>query len=243
MMIAVAFTLVGVSYAQSPRQTPAPSPPMPDVQGISCNADGGCPWYCVGCGCCGNTCWFGAGLVNCKNEECELCKATAMGVMSAGGEVACDVMAAATCAAAGGAFLDPIADAVCPFIAIPLCNAIFAGSLVVTPAAACHAIGMCPNPDHLDAEFQEAMQGGNTLTAENRFDEAGRRIGFAYAVYARQDAEWVWNGKAEDVNPYCATFKANTHGCDTLWMKQNCAGTCRRCPGAKTKSNESENDE
>jgi len=193
----------------------------PEVQGISCYSDGSCPWYCVGCKCCSGTCWFGAGITNCKNMECELCKATASAALSMGSEAACDAGADAACMAAGGAFVDPIADALCPTLVVPLCHVIFGAATQPTADAACEAIGMC--------------SGSEDSADEVLFDEVGRRIGYPYAVCARQDEDWTWDAAAEDVNPNCATFfPTETHGCHTLWMKENCAGTCRRCPGART---------
>jgi len=208
-MYTIVLALIAGASAQSP-----------EVQGISCNSDGSCPWYCIGCACCGGTCWFGAGITHCHNMECELCEATASAVLSLGSEAACDAGADAACMAAGGAFIDPIADALCPALVIPLCNEIFGQATTPTAAAACRAIGFCS---------------GLESSEDKVFDKTGRRIGFAYAVCARQDANWTWDAEAEDIHPNCATFYPESHGCHTLWMKENCAGTCRRCPGARTK--------
>lgn len=197
----------------------------PQVQGIHCNSDGHCPWYCVGCACCSGTCWFGAGLVQCRNEECEICKDTANAVLDMGGEGGCDVGASAACMAAGGAFLDPIADAICPVICGELCNYIWGQATKPTAQQACEHLGMCSSG--LNIAVRAARNG--------RFvDQTGRQLGYAYAVCASQDVDWQWEEDAEDTDPHCATYTADTHGCDTEWMKQNCAGTCRRCPGAGT---------
>jgi len=194
----------------------------PEVQGISCNSDGSCPWYCFGCGCCGGTCWFGAGLTHCRGMECTLCEDTAAAAIDMGSEAACDAGADAACMAAGGAFVDPIADAICPALVAPLCYEIFNQATIPTAQEACVAINMCSGAEKTDDD--------------PIYDEAGRLIGFPYAVCARQDEHWTWDAEAEDVHPNCATFFADDiHGCHTLWMKENCAGTCRRCPGARTR--------
>jgi len=197
----------------------------PNVRGIHCYADHSCPWYCIGCACCGNTCWFGAGLVHCRNEECELCKATAESVIDLGSEPACDAAAGAACMAAGGAFIDPIADAVCAAIVIPLCSEIFGQASEPSADVACKAIGYC------SSGIESAVE----ALSNQVVDETGRTNGFAYEVCVRQDFDYIWGEDEEDVDPNCVTYAPDTHGCDTDWMKQNCAGTCKRCPGARTR--------
>merc|ERR1719336_2990274 len=198
---------------------------QPDLKGISCNADGGCPWYCISCACCSGTCWFGAALWQCRSMECELCKATASAVLDLGSEAACDAAADAACMAAGGMFVDPIADALCPALVAPLCAEIYEQSIIPSAEAACTAIGMCSSD--VDAAVK---------ALKNRFyDERGRMNGFAYAVCAHQDFDYIWGEDEEDTDPSCVSYSPVTHGCDTKWMKKHCAGTCRRCPGAKTR--------
>jgi len=202
------------------------------VEGISCYSDGSCPWYCIGCACCGGTCWFGAGITHCKNEECEICKATAAVALTLGSEPACDAGADAACMAAGGGFVDPIADALCPVLVVPLCHEIFGSGIPPSAEAACDILGYCSSD--LDAAVK---------ALSNRFeDETGRRNGFAYAVCESQDFDWIFGEEEEDVYPNCVALSPETHSCDTTWMKQNCAGTCKRCPGARTRCQGSKDD-
>jgi len=222
----VALTSKGASPEVQGLTAPGVSPEVqgfpgvsPEVQGIGCYSDGSCPWYCIGCACCGGTCWFGAGLTHCRSMECSLCQATAAAALDMGSQAACDAGADAACMAAGA--FDPIADAICPTIVVPLCYEIFGQATQPTAQAACVAIHMCSGAEETDED--------------PIYDEAGRLIGYPYAVCARQDENWTWDAEAEDVHPNCATFFADDiHGCHTLWMKENCAGTCRRCPGART---------
>lgn len=223
MMYTFVLALIAGGAAEN---LPAPADTLsPDVRGIHCYSDHSCPWYCIGCGCCGNTCWFGAGLVHCHNEECELCKATAQSVIGLGSEAACDATADSVCMAAGGAFVDPVADVICTAMVVPLCSEIFSSASQPSADAACKAIGMCSSGMELAAE----------ALSNQVVDSTGRINGFAYEVCARQDFDYIWGEDEEDVDPNCGTYTPDTHGCDTEWMKKNCAGTCKRCPGATTR--------
>jgi len=94
------------------------------VAGISCD-DGSCPWYCVGCQCCGGTCWFLGSGDNCgsKGLSCQLFTKVAMYVAKKVSGSGCGFLARSWCtieAGAGGAAAcevigvgpeDPAADA------------------------------------------------------------------------------------------------------------------------------------
>lgn len=127
--------------------------------------------------------------------------------------------------AAGGAFVDPIADAVCAMMVVPLCSEIFGQAAEPSADVACKAIGMCSS----------GLESAVEALSNQVVDETGRTNGFAYEVCARQDFDYIWGEAEEDVDPNCGTYYPDTHGCDTEWMKQNCAGTCKRCPGARTR--------
>jgi len=110
--------------------------------GIDCNHDSSCPWYCVGCKCCSGTCWFGAGLTECKNAECGLCQHTARAASSFSTEGQCNAGLLMQCVASSALF-GPELSLICPTISVPLCRAMKHGDHPPTPEKACQDLGMC----------------------------------------------------------------------------------------------------
>jgi len=111
-------------------------------QGIHCNHDSSCPWYCVGCKCCSGTCWFGAGLTECKDAECGLCEHTARAAYNYPSEGQCNAGITLDCIRAAGLF-GPEAGFICPAIGVELCFAMKHGKNPPTPEQACNDLGMC----------------------------------------------------------------------------------------------------
>jgi len=209
------------------------------LAGIHCDANTPCPWYCLGtCGCCGTTCWFGAKVTQCQNAKCGICTGAAKAALKFGSKPACMAGATAACIAAGAGPEDPVADAVCPALTWRLCSAIFGAvtNKAQVPETVCANIGYCSVGETGDEEKGDAEEGDGEASDEEDTSNGGVLNPICMDV----DHSHSFEPDAKDIYPFCDQLNEGqdrTITCATSSIKENCAGTCSRCPIASYVSN------